>query len=164
MCSESESFLYKQMKTAREAQKINTLLKPCPRPEKDRLSSFLHYANIDEKENDEKDSFQICTSFITGTTHSSKKSLKDLKPINLNQMMIPKVHLDFYLVCRTISRGKTIVGTMVLIEDQNGDIEELSLYNFRRMNESTENFLPIGTIMLIKEVCYTPIKSTFYNL
>ena len=144
------SFLLKQVETAKEAQKIN-LSSPRPRPQKDRLRTFLHYSNNGEKEKLEKDCVQMCTSFITGTTHSSKKSLEDLKPINLNQMMIPKLHLGFYLVCRTISKGKTIVGTMVLVEDQNGDIEELSLYNFRRSNESTENFLPTGTVMIIKE-------------
>uniref|UniRef100_A0A915CRW4 SET domain-containing protein n=1 Tax=Ditylenchus dipsaci TaxID=166011 RepID=A0A915CRW4_9BILA len=80
----------------------------------------------------------------------SHASLNDLQPVLLSNMKVPMVHTGCYLLCRTIVPPDCTFGIMTLIEDLSGDIEKLSLYNFRLdMNDS--KWLPRGTIMLIKE-------------
>ena len=45
-----------------------------------------------------------------------------------------------------------MVGTMMLIEDTNGDVEDLALYNFElNLTENPKKWLPKGTILIIKE-------------
>ena len=140
--------LEEMLKNAKEAEKRNKG-KPYPRPEKERYLKLFLYNMPEVQSTSSSKDVALYTSFITGNTHSSKKALNELKPITLNQMMVPKLHENSYLLCRTVSKAKSMIGTMVLIEDTNGDIEELALYNFKRLD--TQNFLPFGTIMIIKE-------------
>src|SRR5690348_5615894 len=65
-------------------------------------------------------------------------------------MMLPKVHEGNYLVCHTLREATTFMGPTVPVEDLNGEVELLSLYNFRT-DVSDASWLPIGTIMVIKE-------------
>ena len=80
-------------------------------------------------------------------------SIEQLKPMCLSEMKIPFVHSGQFLVCRTITKAvmQSDTGTMVLVEDVSGDVEEVGLFNFRRSLNDGGSWLPIGTIMLIKE-------------
>lgn len=52
-------------------------------------------------------------------------------------------------MCRSVTNAMVFVATMVMVEDLRGDVEDLSLYNFRAsLNDSA--WLPKGTIMVIK--------------
>ena len=44
-----------------------------------------------------------------------------------------------------------IIGTTVLVEDLNGDVEELGLYNFRLALDRDGSWIAPGTILVIKE-------------
>lgn len=68
-------------------------------------------------------------------------------------MGVPKIHLGTFLICRTISEKITNVGVgaMVLVEDLQGNVEELGLYNFRQVLYSEGDWIPCGTILVIKE-------------
>ncbi|KAH7728947.1 TPR domain protein [Aphelenchoides avenae] len=65
-------------------------------------------------------------------------------------MQVPMVHRGSLLVCRVITKALVRVATAVIVEDLEGDVEELSLYNFRP-NLSDRTWLPQGTVMIIKE-------------
>lgn len=47
--------------------------------------------------------------------------------------------------------GMTTIATTVLVEDLNGDIEEVGLYNFRPVLDGDGSWLPAQTILAIKE-------------
>ena len=94
--------------------------------------------------------FRIYFSFL-GESHSCVLPLNKLTPIFMRQMEVPKIHLGKFLVCRTISKGKTTVGTTILVEDLNGDVEELGLYNFRPVLDRDGSWIAPGTILAIKE-------------
>lgn len=66
-------------------------------------------------------------------------------------MEVPKIHLGKFLVCRTLSKGMATIGTTVLVEDLNGDVEELGLYNFRPALDRDGSWIAPGTILAIKE-------------
>ena len=44
-----------------------------------------------------------------------------------------------------------MVGTIVLVEDLVGDVEEVGLYNFRPNLDGDANWIASGTILVIKE-------------
>jgi hypothetical protein len=90
---------------------------------------------------------------FTGNRYCSQiSSFKDLKSISLKNMLIPFVHKGYYLKCRTIISSFQYIGIHILIEDTNGDIENLVLYNFQNnFIENPNDLIPEGTILLIKE-------------
>lgn len=76
-------------------------------------------------------------------------------------MMMPFVHSGCYLVCRTAVRAEVSAPIpalfRTLVEDLKGDVEHLSLFNFRsgrlaNMNRDVmTSCLSPGTILVIKE-------------
>ncbi|KAH7731125.1 TPR domain protein [Aphelenchoides avenae] len=86
---------------------------------------------------------------MTGDRHVCLKPVGDLKPITFDQMELPKIHTGRYVVCRTLTEAYTFVGTSTLVEDLNGNVEQVSLYNFRPYID--DGWLPVGTILVIKE-------------
>uniref|UniRef100_A0A915EGQ0 Uncharacterized protein n=1 Tax=Ditylenchus dipsaci TaxID=166011 RepID=A0A915EGQ0_9BILA len=73
---------------------------------------------------------RFAKTIVTGQCHSSTTPLNELKPMTLSQMKVPMVHTGRYLACRSVTEQYVIVATAVLIEDLNGEVEDLSLYNF----------------------------------
>lgn len=61
------------------------------------------------------------------------------------------LHTGYYLPCRSLTDATLTesLGTAVIIEDTDGNVEELELYNF--VSKFNPNWLKPGTIMLIKE-------------
>ncbi|KAI1698325.1 SET domain-containing protein [Ditylenchus destructor] len=89
-------------------------------------------------------------TIVTGQRHCCVDPLERLKPIRLNEMLVPKVHKGRYLVCRTLAQAVAYVGTTVPVEDLEGEVELLSLYNFR-LDISDGDWLQPSTILVIKE-------------
>lgn len=73
---------------------------------------------------------------------------------------MPQVHSGRYLVCRTITDPLAMVGTMAVVEDLNGDVETISMGNFR-INPCDTSWLPHGTILIVK---VRPISCRFGDL
>ncbi|KAH7699131.1 TPR and SET domain containing protein [Aphelenchoides avenae] len=94
------------------------------------------------------------STVVTGAAHTSKKPLEELEPITLRDLQIPMLHTGRFLVCRTIADAVVAIGTTALVEDTTGDVEHISLHNFRNLNDL--EWLKAGVIMVIKEpyLCY----------
>jgi tetratricopeptide (TPR) repeat protein len=90
---------------------------------------------------------------ITSQMHSSKVvSLSDLTRITLREMSVPKIHFGRFLLCCTIQHPIRIVGITTTIQDTNGDVEDITFYNFfSSFREDPNAIFPKGTILLIKE-------------
>lgn len=88
--------------------------------------------------------------FALGERHCCTKPLSELTPIVLSRMQLPMVHEGRYLACRSVAIAIVEVGTSICIEDVNDDVEGLTLYNFQ-LDLYNDTWLPVGTIMLIKE-------------
>ncbi|KAH7718142.1 tpr domain protein [Aphelenchoides avenae] len=59
------------------------------------------------------------------------------------------LHTDRFLACRTIVDGIVAIGTSCLVEDLNGDIERITIYNVRDPNQL--EWLHANTTLILKE-------------
>ena len=91
--------------------------------------------------------------------------IEQLKPIRLSEINEDSVYNGRFLACRTITDGvmHRETGTMALVEDLSGDVEEVGLFNFRRSLNDGGKWLTNGTIMLIKEPYLTEEKAMLGN-
>jgi len=136
------------------AKRINKI-KPFDRPDKDHISTSFNYrTNCDSyKKEQNKNECSMRSSFISTKQHSSHKNLSDLKPISLKDMKVNKIHYGNYLDVKAIAEPFYIAGMNLLIEDKNGNIENLILYNYNLKSHQIDPsyLIPQGTRLLIKE-------------
>lgn len=147
--------LEKTLKQAEESERLARETKPYPRTAKDRKQRMFElFLRIkDREEKSQKNRLEIMQTFVTANKHSSKVSnLADLKPIALNEMMVNKIHYGRYLLCRVCIKFYSSSAIATLVEDENGDVEDLSIYYYRRtFDEDPNEKLPVGTVLMIKE-------------
>jgi hypothetical protein len=60
----------------------------------------------------------------------STKGLKELKPINIKDLVIGKTHLGFYLKVKIALKSMKMTAVQTVIEDDNKTVTRLSVYNF----------------------------------
>jgi tetratricopeptide (TPR) repeat protein len=73
-------------------------------------------------------------------------------PIKLKEMHVNKIHTGRFLLCRVIRDPFYITGTLVLIQDTDNQVENLSLYNFSKSYMvDPKLLLPNNSILIIKE-------------
>uniref|UniRef100_A0A915EAU7 SET domain-containing protein n=1 Tax=Ditylenchus dipsaci TaxID=166011 RepID=A0A915EAU7_9BILA len=124
-----------ELKNAKDAVQRNQC-SPTARPRRDRQQSMAEAeAKLLQTKMTEMrlgtGGVQIKKSIVTGQSASSKTPLKELQPITLRDMKAPMVHTGKYLACRTIAEAYIMVCVASFIEDLEGEVEELSLYNFQ---------------------------------
>ncbi|OSX59453.1 hypothetical protein POSPLADRAFT_1151025 [Postia placenta MAD-698-R-SB12] len=84
--------------------------------------------------------------------HSSIVPLERLERICFSQMLVRKVHLGSYLLCRSIAPSSSV---QLLVEDPEGTTHYLTIYNFPTTFQCSlkylDDLLPVGTIFAIRE-------------
>ncbi|OSX59446.1 hypothetical protein POSPLADRAFT_1035719 [Postia placenta MAD-698-R-SB12] len=93
--------------------------------------------------------------------HSSIVPLERLERICFSQMLVRKVHLGSYLLCRSIAPSclttmiDRVASVQLLIEDPEGNTHYLTIYNFPTTSHCSVKYLddlfPVGTIFAIRE-------------
>lgn len=96
-----------------------------------------------------------CRQTYCGDIYCSKKSILALKRTTIKDLRLEIMHKDKYLLVRVAEPCFKMSGIMALVEDPEGSVCLMSIYNYV-MSESTdvEKLLPVGTIMAIKEPYY----------
>ncbi len=136
-----------QMNKLKISEDLNAQ-EPKKRPNKNELSLVLQFN--DKIKTMKETSFS--QSYIIGNSHCSRKQLSELKPIRLRKMKVPHLHSGRYLLCRTTSQATCMVGIMVIVQDLDGNIEVLEMYNcINNLNMDLNEYIPEGTILIIKE-------------
>jgi tetratricopeptide (TPR) repeat protein len=75
--------------------------------------------------------------------------------LRLCDMRLDCVHQDQRFLCRTARPAYAIVAAHARSEDLNGEILNVAMYNWQsRFRDSPESWLPVGTIILIKDPWY----------
>jgi tetratricopeptide (TPR) repeat protein len=104
---------------------------------------------------DKRDKFK--TEYILKTNYiiadrncSSISDTNKLKKITLKEMFVNHIHSNQYLECKTAAVPYYLSGLNLLIQDSNGDMETVILYNFD-YNESPSELFPFGTKLVIKD-------------
>ncbi len=136
------------------ADKIKSI-KPYKRPNKSNSLTEQKFKQQyqKEKENHEKSEFILKTNYVTTERNSCLINISSLKSINLKDMMVNKMHYGHVLECKTIADPFYVSGMNLLIQDSNGDIENLIVYNYetKSIDIDPKFLIPIGTRLLIKE-------------
>ena len=80
--------------------------------------------------------------------------LSCLQQISLTDLVLETVHRGKYLLLRTIVHPKKIAEIKTIVEDPNGAVEVLVLYN-QNPNRSYKDIIPNDSIIVLKEPYYT---------
>ncbi|OBZ76730.1 Small glutamine-rich tetratricopeptide repeat-containing protein beta [Grifola frondosa] len=94
-------------------------------------------------------------SIVGFAKHSSSAPLEALERVNFSQMLVRKVHIGSYLLCRTITPCIRLTSIQMVVEDPEGVAQNLSIYNFPTTLECSLDYLdllfPLGTVIAIRE-------------
>jgi hypothetical protein len=135
-------------------EKLTDKIKNTPsysRPDKDNSLTEETFNKTLKIEQDalEKNEFILKPNYITTERHSCLTNIKNLKEITLKQMMVNKIHYGNFIECTTIAAPYYVCGLNLLVKDNNGDIENLVVYNFE-----TKSYY-VDPEMIIPIVCLT---------
>ncbi|CAB4407767.1 unnamed protein product [Rhizophagus irregularis] len=95
-----------------------------------------------------------------GTRHSKNIPLKPRNRISINDMQIDNVHTGRFLLCRVIEKCYKLTALSTIVEDPEGDVERLSLYNWVPQSaglisvDQASRYLTVGTILIVKNPFY----------
>lgn len=126
---------------------------PYARPRKNYTKTLDSYiATKNYYENQTKITPEQKINQLTGPRHCSVRRLDQLEPIRLKDMYVNKHHIGKYLLCRTIVEPFYMTAMSLLVEDEDGKIENLSIYNYSTSYDiPPSDLLPLNTVMIIKE-------------
>ncbi|KAF8285315.1 hypothetical protein DL93DRAFT_2069446 [Clavulina sp. PMI_390] len=114
-----------------------------------RNSAAMHLRSIKAEE------ASIYTSTIGQKVNCSRTPLKALKPIMLREMLTHQFHKGRYLLCRVACAPDRKVATELMVEDPDGTVVFLALYNFIGLFQALQGtlnaFLPMGQLLAIRE-------------
>ncbi|CAB4385578.1 unnamed protein product [Rhizophagus irregularis] len=84
--------------------------------------------------------------------------------VSIANLQIDHEFPEKFLLCRVITKFMKISALLALVEDPEGNVERLALYNWTRLPENKEeqmasrpidqSFLPVGTKLVIKNLSY----------
>ncbi|KAL4965469.1 TPR domain protein [Aspergillus stella-maris] len=94
--------------------------------------------------------FHVRTSIIPPAYPPSVQPLAKLKKAMLKRLTLETHHRGSYIVLRAVTPTITFTGTMLIVEDEVGDVVKLTLYN-QQEDLTTHGRLVEGTVMIIKE-------------
>ncbi|GAA5837338.1 hypothetical protein JCM9279_005657 [Rhodotorula babjevae] len=131
-------------------------------PAADRLSTIVKTEQMRAKviRMDADKDLQLSWNFMGVSKHSSSTPLDQLKPIRFKEMMVTKTHTGRFLLCRIVSSPIKIVGLTFVVEDQDGRVDMLAIYNFALHGIQTgpdlDELFPRGAVLAVREPTYKP--------
>lgn len=115
------------------------------------INSFNDAVSSDKKKRDNPNTHQSRFSMVPSIEHGVAPSLEALQPISLREvaMRVNYIHHDRVLYVTVVHGPFRIIGTSLLIEDDQGDCVMGVLYNFVKHNENPADSFPVGTHLAI---------------
>ncbi|CAG8638875.1 2525_t:CDS:2 [Funneliformis mosseae] len=111
-----------------------------------------------------KECHTITTSNLGHVRNFHDVKLRPKNRISISNLQLDKVHTGRFLLCQVISKCIKLNALTTLVEDPEGEVERICLYNWihssaipakgRLSTEQTSKFLPIGTKLAIKNPYY----------
>ncbi|GAA6005081.1 Set6p [Rhodotorula paludigena] len=142
---------------AQEADRTTAPTKPTPRKRSEVLDWAQRMRGMSFEERMSLDT--RCLRFTGRPMHSSNRSLDQLKPIRLKDMLITKTHKGRYLLLRTVARPHMKQFALRLaVEDESGRAEVLGAERYFPTTMDTgvelDALFPIGTVLAVREPTY----------
>lgn len=111
---------------------------PFKRPKRNSTETLLKHANavsqMKNQLNSDDDHFEVNLNPMTVAKRSSLRRIDELRPILLREMFVNKVHEGRYLLCRIVGEPVYITAISMVVEDETGETEQLSLYDNHQEN------------------------------
>uniref|UniRef100_A0AC35GTY5 Uncharacterized protein n=1 Tax=Panagrolaimus sp. PS1159 TaxID=55785 RepID=A0AC35GTY5_9BILA len=138
---------------------------PKPRQNRDALEEKLTWEMWSVQIDSKGQRATAGVSYSSNESHCCKTQFDELKPIMLKEMKVPMIHTGRYLVCKCLCKPLPIINIMetpvekrsfstcgisMLIQDLNGDVEEVNAFNYLYEFANVE-WMTSETIMIIKE-------------
>ncbi len=154
---QSEQFYYRQL-----AEKVKTL-KPYKRPSTNNkqrdsiIDKFKQKSYLERVRLEEENEFILKSNFICAERHSSLISNEELtlklKETNLKEMFVNKIHKGTFIELKVIAPPYYSSGIHLLVQDKQGDLEQLIIYNYETKSYYTDpnELIPVNTRIQIKE-------------
>lgn len=146
--------IYVERSIKRQVAERTQSMQAYVRPKKSLLQARQQHSRI-KRAQFEQGHFILRTNYITAKRHScTAASLLELSEIRLQDMEVNKIHLGCYVTCRVIAEPFYSSGMHVLVQDGNGDVEQVVLYNYEvyeACSLEAKFILPVGTQIMIKE-------------
>ena len=150
----------RNMIQALETEKYLRTLKPYKRPHKDRYMTMMsfHLMSEDIKSKHFKaNEREVKMTTSVAAKKSCLKKLDELKPILLREMLVNQTHTGHYLICRTLVEPVFQTGMMLLAEDEEGNIEQVTIYNYSMSYDiDPATLIPCNSVMIVKEPSLKP--------
>lgn len=137
-----------------ETEKLIKQTKPYARPEKSYETTLARHQNAKTRALTvaKSNNHQLKLNQVTAPKHCSLRTVKELTPIRLKDMFVNQVHTGKYLMCRVVGEPFYLTGIITVVEDESGDIENVSLYNYSTSYDiSPIDLLPVNSVIIIKE-------------
>ena len=136
-------------------QKIRAI-KPYPRPAKNVYNTVFMFKNAREhsaiQNNIPKNTIGSKISLLTSGKHSSLKSFDELEKLCLKDFKVNQVHHGKYLLCRVTEEPFYMTGINLLVEDENGEIENICVYNYTsNYDQPASKLFTKNSVLMIKE-------------
>lgn len=135
---------------SKETTKLIAKTKPYPRKPKEFLSTMTQFQRFKFTYLNQKMNMKM--NWQTAPRHCSLRQLDELEPIRLKDMLVNQRHIGKYLVCRVVAEPFFMAALTSLVEDEDGDVELLHMYNATPTYDIDPNdLLPQHSVIAIKE-------------
>ncbi|PIL37354.1 transcription factor [Ganoderma sinense ZZ0214-1] len=97
----------------------------------------------------------IFTTIVGFPKHSSTTSVESLQPVTFAGMLVRRAHVGQYLLCRIVAPCCRMVAVQTIVEDIDGRVHDLSIYNFPSTFDCdlkhVDTLFPLGAVLAIRE-------------
>ncbi|QRV71990.1 hypothetical protein RhiJN_00004 [Ceratobasidium sp. AG-Ba] len=104
---------------------------------------------------DDKKYLYIRKTIIAHIPQFTRKPPELLSPTSLSDMWLDQIHKGRFIVCKVIHHSIRMVAIQAAVEDKNGDVADLALYNYFETKGMTRSdissLLPVDTVIIIRE-------------
>ncbi|KAL5361470.1 hypothetical protein BJX96DRAFT_185299 [Aspergillus floccosus] len=107
---------------------------------------FRHLMNAEDSE----DSVKIRSSFLPLAYAPCVASLDMLSKFMIKDLCLEVHHRGYYLLLRTVTPTDTMTAVMAIVEDEEGTVLMLQLYNQGQELSGAQNLME-GTVLIVKE-------------
>ena len=162
--SEYDGLISRQKKTLEEAKKRQGQ-RPRDRKSKEHTYTRFMMHLMSQGINVTNSTSMILSSFIPPSYLPCSTPMTELKPITVNYLQLETHHRGTYLLLRSITPPNRMTAIMAVMEDENGDVILLQLYQQEdERNRAAADIVKVGTILLVKEPYFKVMGDGEYGL
>lgn len=160
--SQYADLINRQKKTLQEAKKRQGQR---PRDRKSREHIYTKFMMMLISGGISEQNGMVLSSFIPPSYLPCSTPMTELRPVAIKNLQLEIHHRGTYLLLRSISRPNRMTAIMAIMEDENGDVISLQLYQQEDdSNRAAADIVNVGTVLLVKEPYFKVMGDGEYGL